>query len=59
MVIQLKTIQGSFGETQIQYPRDREGTFDPVIVPKCQKDVSEIERKVLAMYGKRYEPKRY
>ena len=47
-----KTIQGSFGEAQIQCPRDRDGTFDPVIVPKRQKDVSEIERKVLAMYAR-------
>ena len=47
-----KTIQGSFGEAQIQCPRDRDGSFEPVIVPKRQKDVSEIERKVLAMYAR-------
>lgn len=47
-----KTIQGSFGETQIQVPRDRDGSFEPVVVPKRQKDVSEIEGKVLAMYAK-------
>lgn len=47
-----KTIQGSFGETQIKCPRDRDGTFEPVIVPKRQKDVSNIESKVLAMYAR-------
>lgn len=47
-----KTIQGSFGETKISVPRDREGTFEPVIVPKRKKDVSEIEGKVLAMYAR-------
>ena len=40
-----KKIQGSFGETQIQVPRDRDGTFEPIVVPKHQKDVSEIEGK--------------
>ena len=47
-----KTIQCSFGETKISVPRDREGTFEPVIVPKRKKDVSEIEGKVLAMYAR-------
>lgn len=47
-----KTIQGSFGETKISVPRDIEGTFEPVIVPKRKKDVSEIEGKVLAMYAR-------
>lgn len=47
-----KTIHGSFGETKISVPRDRDGTFEPVIVPKRRKDVSEIEGKVLAMYAR-------
>lgn len=47
-----KTIQGSFGETKISVPRDRDGTFEPVVVPKHKKDVSEIEGKVLAMYAR-------
>lgn len=47
-----KTIQGSFGEAEINTPRDREGTFEPVIIPKREKDVSQIEQKVLAMYSR-------
>lgn len=47
-----KKIQGSFGETTISVPRDREGRFEPVVVKKHQKDVSEIEGKVLAMYAR-------
>ena len=47
-----KTIQGSFGETKISVPRDRDGTFEPVVVPKHKKDVSEIEGKVLSMYAR-------
>ena len=41
-----KTIHGSFGETTIAVPRDREGSFKPIAVPKHKKDVSEIEGKV-------------
>ena len=28
-----KIIQGSFGETSISVPRDRDGSFKPVVVP--------------------------
>ena len=34
-----KTIHGSFGETSISVPRDRDGSFKPVAVPKHQKDI--------------------
>ena len=47
-----KTIHGSFGETTIAVPRDRECSFKPIAVPKHKKDVSEIEGKVLAMYAR-------
>lgn len=33
-------------------PRDRDGSFEPVVVPKTKRDVSAIEDKVLAMYVK-------
>lgn len=47
-----KTLKTSKGEVEIDVPRDRDGTFEPVVVPKRQKDVSEIEGKVLAMYAR-------
>ncbi len=47
-----KKIHCQLGESEINVPRDREGSFDPFIVPKRQKDVSGIEEKVLAMYAK-------
>lgn len=47
-----KTLKTSHGEVEIEVPRDRNGSFEPQIVPKRQKDVSEIERKVLAMYAR-------
>jgi transposase-like protein len=36
----------------LSIPRDREGEFEPELVPKGSKDVSGIEEKVLAMYAK-------
>ncbi len=48
----VKTLKTSYGEVPIEVPRDRDGTFDPQIVPKRKKDVSEIENKVLAMYAR-------
>ena len=50
--IQKKILKTSQGEVEIKSPRDRDGTFEPVIVPKRQKDVSSIEDKVLAMYAR-------
>jgi transposase-like protein len=47
-----KKLKTSKGEVEIDVPRDRDGTFEPVVVPKRQKDVSEIENKVLAMYAR-------
>lgn len=40
------------GEVKINTPRDRDGSFEPVVIPKRTKDVSEIEGKVLAMYAR-------
>lgn len=47
-----KSLKTSMGEVEIQSPRDRDATFDPKIIPKREKDVSDIEGKVLSMYAK-------
>lgn len=47
-----KTVKSSMGEIEIRTPRDREGSFEPRIIPKRTKDVSGIEDKVLAMYAR-------
>ncbi len=46
-----KKIKTSAGEVVIKVPRDRDSSFEPQLIPKRQKDVSEIEEKVLAMYA--------
>ena len=33
-------------------PRVREGTYEPVVVPKRKRDVSDIQDKVLSIYAK-------
>lgn len=47
-----KTLKSEFGEIPIQVPRDRNGEFEPKIVPKYQRDVSGIEDKVVALYAR-------
>lgn len=47
-----KKLKTSMGEVKINSPHDRDSTFDPQIVPKRTKDVSEIEGKVLALYAR-------
>lgn len=40
------------GEIEIELPRNRDGSFEPILVPKRKKGVSAIEGKVLAMYAR-------
>ena len=47
-----KKLRTSMGEVEIDAPRDRDGSFDPQLIPKRSKDVSGIEDKVLSMYAK-------
>ena len=45
-----KTIKTSSGEVDIKVPRDRDGSFNPELIPKRKKDVSAIENKVISMF---------
>ena len=47
-----KTVNSTMGDIEIQSPRDRDGSFEPQVIPKRSKDVSGIEDKVLAMYAR-------
>lgn len=47
-----KSVRTTMGNVEISSPRDRDGSFDPQIIPKRSKDVSGIEDKVLSMYAK-------
>ena len=47
-----KKVQSSIGEVEISVPQDRKSTFEPQIVKKGQKDISDIDQKIIAMYAK-------
>jgi transposase-like protein len=47
-----KTVKSTSGTFELETPRDRAGTFEPQLVKKHQRTVSdEIETKILSMYG--------
>lgn len=47
-----KKLHSSYGEIPIDVPQDRDGDFEPKIVPKRKKDISEIEQKVISLSAK-------
>ena len=47
-----KNVRTSYGEISVSVPRDRDGSFEPQVIPKRTRDVSGIEEKVLGMYAK-------
>ena len=47
-----KTLKTSFGKVNIDVPRDREASFEPELIPKRKRDVSDIKGKVLSMYAR-------
>lgn len=46
-----KKVKSSFGEIELDIPRDRNSEFEPKIVPKYSRDISNLEEKVISMYG--------
>ena len=47
-----KAVLTGSGEVDIQVPRDREGSFEPVIVAKRQRRLSSIDEIVLSLYAR-------
>ena len=47
-----KRVNSSCGSMEIQVPQDRKSTFNPQIVKKHQKDISDIDQKIISMYAK-------
>ena len=47
-----KTVRSEYGEVDLTVPRDRNGSFEPVVVKKHQKNVTGIEDQILALYAK-------
>lgn len=47
-----KTLKTTMGEIPVKIPRDREGSFEPQVIKKHQRDVTTIESKILSMYAR-------
>ena len=47
-----KTIKGEFGEVEISVPRDRDSSFEPVIVKKGQSRFNGFDDKILSLYAR-------
>ena len=47
-----KTVTTEVGQVELRVPRDRNGSFDPVTVPKGQRRLDGFASNVLALYAK-------
>ncbi len=47
-----KRIKGDFGNLDISVPRDRDSSFEPVIIPKGQSRFTGFDDKIIALYAR-------
>lgn len=47
-----KYVKTEFGKSKIQVPRDRNGSFEPIVVPKHQSTATPIENIIISLYAK-------
>lgn len=47
-----KTLKTNLGEVPLDIPRDRNATFDPIVVPKHDRMSSKIEHAIITMYSR-------
>ncbi|QQR97232.1 MAG: IS256 family transposase [Sphingobacteriales bacterium] len=47
-----KTIKTSYGEDEINVPRDRAGSFEPILVPKRHNIIEGLENIIISFYAK-------
>jgi putative transposase len=47
-----KTLKGEAGEMTIEVPRDRQGSFEPIIVEKHQTHFAGFDNKIISMYAR-------
>ena len=47
-----KTLKGEFGELPIEIPRDREGSFEPQMIPKHQTRWTGFDDKIISLYAR-------
>ena len=47
-----KTLRSNYGSVEVNVPQDRKSDYDPKIVPKYGRDISEIDEKIIRMYAR-------
>lgn len=47
-----KTLKGNHGEVEITVPRDRDSSFEPIIVKKGENRLTGMDEQILALYSK-------
>lgn len=47
-----KTVRTEIGEVTVEVPRDRQGTFEPQIIPKHQRRLAGFDEAVISLYAK-------
>ena len=47
-----KTLKGEFGELDLAVPRDRQASFEPVLVPKHETRFAEFDEKIVSLYAR-------
>ena len=47
-----KTLKTNIGDIPLDVPRDRESSFDPVVVPKHQRMSARIEQAIITLYSR-------
>jgi putative transposase len=47
-----KTVKTTLGEVELEIPRDRNGSFEPVLIPKRSRKVEALEEMIISLYAK-------
>ena len=47
-----KTVQSEDGALELAIPRDRNGSFEPILIPKHQRRIAGLDEKILALYAR-------
>ena len=47
-----KTVNSNYGSFTIEVPQDRDASYEPHVVKKHQKDITDIDSKIISMYAK-------
>ncbi len=48
----IKQVQTELGSVELEIPRDRNGSFEPKLVPKHSRVMAAVEQKVIGLYAK-------